>query len=94
MAPDDSDGHQQTMTDGSPQVRPAGSLADGLVLGFGTKRPPCPLRARWAGRTQGFTVTDGAPEVHTDLRRGWSDPPVALIPKLTAQVRFPSPALI
>jgi hypothetical protein len=52
------------------------------VVGFGTKRPPCSLRARWVGRVRGFTVTDGATEVRADLRRDWSGPSAALIPKL------------
>jgi hypothetical protein len=56
-------------------------------FGFGTKRP----RARYVpdgrGRARGFTVTDGAIEVHTDLRRHWSGPSAALIPKLVVRHR-------
>ena len=31
------------------------------------KTPPCPLRARWVGRTRGSTVTGGTAKVRADL---------------------------
>jgi len=44
------------------------------------------VRARWTGRTRGFTVTGGAPSLSIDLRKDWSRRIALLIPKLIVKV--------
>jgi hypothetical protein len=61
-----------------PRSDKAGSWQTASLIGFGTKGP----RARWVGRTQGFTVTNGAAGRSADLQKHWSRLPAALIPKL------------
>ena len=45
----------------------------------------CPLRARWVSRTRELTVTCGALKIRADLRKGWSDLPATLLPKLIVE---------
>jgi hypothetical protein len=55
---------------GKPGFGKAGRVAGGPVNRTARQMfAPCPLGARWAGRTRGFTVTGGAPKMHADLRR-------------------------
>jgi hypothetical protein len=64
------------------QVRDTTALAVCIASWLRDEGATCPLRARWIGRTQGFTVTDGAAGRSADLQEHWSCLPAALIPKL------------